>query len=219
MNILIAENISSEVLSGFATGSVSVQAITLFAIVIGAIFVNNVVLSQFLGICPFLGVSSKVDTSLGMGMAVTFVMALSAVVTWAIQNYILVPFGIEYMQTITFILVIAALVQMVEIVLKKMSPALYQALGIFLPLITTNCAVLGVAIIAVQKDFDLLTTVIYSVSTAIGFALALVLFAGIRERLEVEDTPQAMRGVPIALITAGLLAMAFMGFANVVPLP
>lgn len=219
MNILIAENISSEVLNGFATGSVSVQAITLFAIVIGAIFVNNVVLSQFLGICPFLGVSSKVDTSLGMGMAVTFVMALSSVVTWAIQNYILVPFGIEYMQTITFILVIAALVQMVEIVLKKISPALYQALGIFLPLITTNCAVLGVAIIAIQKDFDLLTTVIYSVSTAIGFALALVLFAGIRERLEVEDTPQAMRGVPIALITAGLLAMAFMGFANVVPLP
>ena len=219
MNILIAENISSEVLNGFATGSVSVQAITLFAIVIGAIFVNNVVLSQFLGICPFLGVSSKVDTSLGMGMAVTFVMALSSVVTWAIQNYILVPFGIEYMQTITFILVIATLVQMVEIVLKKISPALYQALGIFLPLITTNCAVLGVAIIAIQKDFDLLTTVIYSVSTAIGFALALVLFAGIRERLEVEDTPQAMRGVPIALITAGLLAMAFMGFANVVPLP
>ena len=219
MNILIAENISSEVLNGFATGSVSVQAITLFAIVIGAIFVNNVVLSQFLGICPFLGVSSKVDTSLGMGMAVTFVMALSSVVTWAIQNYILVPFGIEYMQTITFILVIAALVQMVEIVLKKISPALYQALGIFLPLITTNCAVLGVAIIAVQKDFDLLTSVIYSVSTALGFALALVLFAGIRERLEVEDTPKAMRGVPIALITAGLLAMAFMGFANVVPLP
>ena len=219
MNILIAENISSEVLNGFATGSVSVQAITLFAIVIGAIFVNNVVLSQFLGICPFLGVSSKVDTSLGMGMAVTFVMALSAVVTWAIQNYILVPFGIEYMQTITFILVIAALVQMVEIVLKKISPALYQALGIFLPLITTNCAVLGVAIIAVQKDFDLLTSVIYSVSTALGFALALILFAGIRERLEIEDTPQAMRGVPIALITAGLLAMAFMGFANVVPLP
>ena len=219
MNILIAENISSEVLNGFATGSVSVQAITLFAIVIGAIFVNNVVLSQFLGICPFLGVSSKVDTSLGMGMAVTFVMALSAVVTWAIQNYILVPFGIEYMQTITFILVIAALVQMVEIVLKKMSPALYQALGIFLPLITTNCAVLGVAIIAVQKNFDLLTTVIYSTSIAVGFALALVLFAGIRERLDVEEVPQGMRGVPIALIAAGLLAMAFMGFANVVPLP
>lgn len=219
MNILIAENISSEVLQGFATGQVSVQAITLFAIVIGAIFVNNVVLSQFLGICPFLGVSSKVETSMGMGMAVTFVMALSTVVTWCIQQYILVPFGIEYMQTITFILVIAALVQMVEIVLKKVSPALYQALGIFLPLITTNCAVLGVAIITVQKDFDLLTGVIYAVAAALGFALALILFAGIRERLEVEDTPEAMRGVPIALITAGLLAMAFMGFANVVPLP
>jgi electron transport complex protein RnfA len=219
MNLLIAENISSEVLNGFATGEVSVQAITLFAIIIGAIFVNNVVLSQFLGICPFLGVSSKVETSLGMSMAVTFVMALSAVVTWSLQTFILVPFGIEYMQTITFILVIAALVQMVEIVLKKVSPSLYQALGIFLPLITTNCAVLGVAIISVQKNFDLLTSVIYSVSIALGFAIALVLFAGIRERLEVEDTPQAMRGVPIALITAGLLAMAFMGFANVVPLP
>ena len=219
MNILIAENISSEVLQGFATGQVSVQAITLFAIVIGAIFVNNVVLSQFLGICPFLGVSSKVETSMGMGMAVTFVMALATVVTWCIQQYILVPFGIEYMQTITFILVIAALVQMVEIVLKKVSPALYQALGIFLPLITTNCAVLGVAIITVQKDFDLLTGVIYAVAAALGFALALILFAGIRERLEVEETPEAMRGVPIALITAGLLAMAFMGFANVVPLP
>lgn len=212
-------NISKEVIQGFVDGSVSVEAITMFAIVIGAIFVNNVVLSQFLGICPFLGVSSKVETSAGMGMAVTFVMALSAVVTWALQHFILVPFGIEYMQTIVFILVIAALVQMVEIVLKKVSPSLYQALGIFLPLITTNCAVLGVAIIAVQKDFDLLTSVIYSTSIAVGFALALILFAGIRERLEVEDVPQGMRGVPIALITAGLLAMAFMGFANVVPLP
>ena len=219
MNILIAENISSEVLEGFASGEVSVQAITLFAIVIGAIFVNNVVLSQFLGICPFLGVSSKVETSMGMGMAVTFVMALATIVTWCIQQYVLVPFGIGYMQTITFILVIAALVQMVEIVLKKVSPALYQALGIFLPLITTNCAVLGVAIITIQKNFDLLTGVIYAVAAALGFALALVLFAGIRERLEVEDTPEGMRGVPIALITAGLLAMAFMGFANVVPLP
>ena len=219
MNILIAENISSEVLKGFASGEVSVQAITLFAIVIGAIFVNNVVLSQFLGICPCLGVSSKVETSMGMGMAVTFVMALATLVTWCIQQYVLVPFGIGYMQTITFILVIAALVQMVEIVLKKVSPALYQALGIFLPLITTNCAVLGVAIITIQKNFDLLTGVIYAVAAALGFALALVLFAGIRERLEVEDTPEGMRGVPIALITAGLLAMAFMGFANVVPLP
>ena len=212
-------NISKEVIQGFVDGSVSVEAITLFAIVIGAIFVNNVVLSQFLGICPFLGVSSKVETSAGMGMAVTFVMALASVVTWSLQRFILVPFGIEYMQTIVFILVIAALVQMVEIVLKKVSPALYQALGIFLPLITTNCAVLGVAIIAVQKNFNLLTTVIYSTSIAVGFALALILFAGIRERLEVEEVPQGMRGVPIALIAAGLLAMAFMGFANVVPLP
>ena len=219
MNLLIADNISSEVLQGFATGEVSVQVITLFAIIVGAIFVNNVVLSQFLGICPFLGVSSMVDTSIGMGMAVTFVMALATLVTWCIQQYVLVPFGIEYMQTITFILVIAALVQMVEIVLKKVSPALYQALGIFLPLITTNCAVLGIAIITIQKDFDLLTGVIYAVSIALGFALAMILFAGIRERLEVEDTPAGMRGVPIALITAGLLAMAFMGFANVVPLP
>lgn len=216
---MVETNISKEVILGFVEGTISVEAITLFAVVIGAIFVNNVVLSQFLGICPFLGVSSKVETSLGMSMAVTFVMALSAVVTWSLQTFVLEPFGIEYMQTIVFILVIAALVQMVEIVLKKVSPSLYQALGIFLPLITTNCAVLGVAIIAVQKDFDLLTSVVYSVSIAIGFAIALVLFAGIRERLEVEDVPQGMRGVPIALITAGLLAMAFMGFANVVPLP
>lgn len=190
-----------------------------FAIIIGAIFVNNVVLAQFLGICPFLGVSSKVETSMGMGAAVTFVMALSSVVVWLIQTYILAPLGIEFMQTIVFILVIAALVQMVEIVLKKVSPALYQALGIFLPLITTNCAVLGIAILMIQKDMGLLTGVIYSVATALGFALALVLFAGIRERLEIEDVPQSFRGVPIALVTAGLLAMAFMGFANVVPLP
>lgn len=188
-------------------------------IIIGAIFVNNVVLAQFLGICPFLGVSSKVSTSLGMGAAVLFVMTIASIVVFLIQNYILVPLGIEYMQTIVFILVIAALVQMVEIVLKKVSPALYQALGIFLPLITTNCAVLGVAILMTQKDFDLLTGVIYSIATALGFALALVLFAGIRERLDVEDVPQALKGVPIALITASLLAMAFMGFANVVPLP
>ena len=191
----------------------------LIYILLTGIFVNNYVLQKFLGICPFLGVSSKVNTSLGMGMAVTFVMALASIVAWCLQAFVLVPFGIEYMQTIVFILVIAALVQMVEIVLKKVSPALYQALGIFLPLITTNCAVLGVAILMVQKDMDLLTGVIYSVATALGFALALVLFAGIRERLEVEDVPAAFRGVPIALITAGLLAMAFMGFANVVPLP
>ena len=187
-----------------------------FAIIIGAIFVNNVVFAQFLGICPFLGVSSKVDTSLGMGAAVTFVMALSSIVAWLIQEYILVPLDIEYMQTIVFILVIAALVQMVEIVLKKVSPSLYQALGIFLPLITTNCAVLGVAILMIQKEFDLLQSFAYAVSTAIGFALALVLFAGIRERLDLDGVPEAMKGVPVALITAAILAMAFMGFSGLV---
>ena len=187
-----------------------------FAIVIGAVFVNNVVLAQFLGICPFLGVSSKVETSLGMGAAVTFVMAIASVVAWLLQTYLLVPFGIEYMQTIVFILVIAALVQMVEIILKKVSPALYQALGIFLPLITTNCAVLGVAILMIQKEFSLLQGVVYSVSWALGFALALVLFAGIRERLDFEEVPAAFRGVPIALVTAGILAMAFMGFSGLV---
>lgn len=189
---------------------------TYFAIIIGSIFVNNVVLAQFLGICPFLGVSSKVETSMGMGAAVTFVMALSAVVTWLLQTYILVPLGIEYMQTIVFILVIAALVQMVEIVLKKVSPSLYQALGIFLPLITTNCAVLGVAILMIQKEFTLLQGLVYNVSTALGFALALVIFAGLRERIEFEEAPKAFQGVPIALITASILAMAFMGFSGLV---
>ena len=187
-----------------------------FAIIIGAIFVNNVVLAQFLGICPFLGVSSKVETSMGMGAAVTFVMAIAAVVAWLIQTYVLVPLDIVYMQTIVFILVIAALVQMVEIMLKKLSPSLYQALGIFLPLITTNCAVLGVAILMIQKEYTLLQSVVYSVSTALGFALALVLFAGIRERLELEDVPESFRGTPIALVTAGILAMAFMGFSGLV---
>ena len=206
-------------MEAFASSEVITTPITLTAIVIGAIFVNNVVLSQFLGICPFLGVSSKVGTAAGMGMAVTFVMALASLVTWCLQEYVLEQFGIEYMQTIVFILVIAALVQMVEIILKKVSPALYQALGIFLPLITTNCAVLGVAILMVQKEFSLLMGVVFSVATALGFALAMILFAGLRERLEVEDVPAGLRGVPIALITASLLAMAFMGFANVVPLP
>ena len=210
--------------------------VSYFAIIIGAIFVNNIVLSQFLGICPFLGVSSKVETSLGMGAAVTFVMAITAVVAWSLQKYVLAPLNIEYMQTIVFILVIAALVQMVEIVLKKVSPALYQALGIFLPLITTNCAVLGVAILLVQEQYNLLQSVVYSVSialgfglafsllqgvaynvaTALGFALALVIFAGIRERLDIEEVPAAFRGTPIALITAGILAMAFMGFSGLV---
>ncbi|MFI3278027.1 MAG: electron transport complex subunit RsxA [Rikenellaceae bacterium] len=187
-----------------------------FAIIIGAIFVNNVVLAQFLGICPFMGVSSKVETSMGMGAAVTFVMAIASVVAWLIQTYILVPLDIVYMQTIVFILVIAALVQMVEIILKKVSPVLYQALGIFLPLITTNCAVLGVVILMILKEFTLLQSVVYSISTAAGFALALVIFAGIRERLDLEDVPAAFKGVPIAFITAGILAMAFMGFSGLV---
>ena len=190
--------------------------VSYFAIIIGAIFVNNIVLSQFLGICPFLGVSSKVETSVGMGAAVTFVMAITAVVAWSLQKYVLAPLNIEYMQTIVFILVIAALVQMVEIVLKKVSPALYQALGIFLPLITTNCAVLGVAILLVPEQYNLLQSVVYSVSIALGFGLALVLFAGIRERLELDEMPEAFRGTPIALITAGILAMAFMGFSGLV---
>lgn len=187
-----------------------------FVIIISSIFVNNIVLSQFLGICPFLGVSNKVSTSLGMGAAVTFVLAIASIVAYLIQYYILVPLNITYMQTIVFILVIAALVQMVEIILKKVSPALYQALGIFLPLITTNCAVLGVAILLVQKEYNLGEAVVYAVSVAIGFTLALVLFAGLRERLELENVPKAMKGIPIALITAGILAMAFMGFSGLV---
>ena len=192
------------------------EPVSYFAIIVGAILVNNVVLAQFLGICPFLGVSSKVETSLGMGAAVTFVMSLTAVVAWCIQTYVLVPLGIEYMQTIVFILVIASLVQMVEIILKKVSPSLYQALGIFLPLITTNCAVLGVAILMIQKEFTLLQSVVYSFAAAIGFALALVLFAGIRERLDFEDVPAAMKGTPIALVAAALMAMAFLGFSGLV---
>ena len=187
-----------------------------FVIIISSIFVNNIVLSQFLGICPFLGVSGKVSTSLGMGAAVTFVLAIASIAAYLIQYHILVPLHIEYMQTIVFILVIAALVQMVEIMLKKVSPALYQALGIFLPLITTNCAVLGVAILLVQKEYNLGEAVVYAVAVAVGFTLALVLFAGLRERLELENVPKALRGVPIALITAGLLAMAFMGFSGIV---
>ena len=187
-----------------------------FVIIISSIFVNNIVLSQFLGICPFLGVSGKVSTSPGMGAAVTFVLAIASIAAYLIQYHILVPLHIEYMQTIVFILVIAALVQMVEIMLKKVSPALYQALGIFLPLITTNCAVLGVAILLVQKEYNLGEAVVYAVAVAVGFTLALVLFAGLRERLELENVPKALRGVPIALITAGILAMAFMGFSGLV---
>jgi len=172
-----------------------------------------------LGICPFLGVSKKVDTSLGMGAAVTFVLAISTTFTYLIQKFILEPFDMVYMQTIAFILVIAALVQMVEIILKKVSPSLYQALGVFLPLITTNCCVLGVAILVIQKDFSLLASVVYAISTALGFTLALVVFAGIREQLARTELPVAFRGIPIALISAGILAMAFMGFSGIVRLP
>ncbi len=184
-------------------------------IFISAIFVNNVVFSQFLGICPFLGVSKKVDTAMGMGAAVAFVLTLATIVTYIIQKFLLDAFGLEYLQTIAFILVIAALVQLVEIVLKKVSPALYQALGVFLPLITTNCCILGVAILVIQKDYDLFTGVVYAFSTALGFALALILFAGIREQLSLVKVPKGMEGMSIALVTAGLLAMAFMGFSGV----
>ena len=184
-------------------------------IFIAAIFVNNIVLSQFLGICPFLGVSQKVKTSLGMSAAVAFVMLLATLVTWLIQMFVLNPFNLGYLQTLSFILVIAALVQMVEIILKKVSPPLYQALGVFLPLITTNCAVLGVAISVIQKDFNLLMALDYAVASAIGFGIALVLFAGLREQQELANIPKGMRGVSITLITAGLLALSFMGFSGV----
>ncbi|MDY4917009.1 MAG: electron transport complex subunit RsxA [Candidatus Cryptobacteroides sp.] len=194
-------------------------------IIISAIFVNNIVLSQFLGICPFLGVSNKLSTAVGMSGAVCFVITLATLVTYLLQVYVLAPLNIEFLQTIAFILVIAALVQMVEIVLKKVSPSLYSALGIFLPLITTNCAVLGVALIVVTKEFsfggephmlNLVESLVYALSTAVGYGLAMVLFAGIRETLALNSVPKAFKGVPIALISAGIMAMAFMGFSGIV---
>lgn len=184
-------------------------------IFVAAIFVNNIVLSQFMGICPFLGVSKKISTAFGMGFAVMFVMTLSAIVTFLIYYKLLVPYNLTFMITVIFILVIASLVQMVEIILKKVSPPLYQALGIFLPLITTNCAVLGIAILAIQKNFGLLSSVCYGLANAMGFTLAIVLFAGLRERMSHTKLPAAVKGAPIALITAGLLSMAFMGFAGI----
>lgn len=187
----------------------------IIGIIIVAILVNNVVFSQFLGICPFMGVSKKLDTAIGMGAAVTFVLTLATLVSFLIQKSILEPFGLEYLQTITFILVIASLVQMVEIIIKKISPPLYQALGVFLPLITTNCVILGVAILVIQKDYNLLESIIYAISTAIGYAMALIIFSSIREQLTLTKIPKAMQGVPIALITAGILAMAFMGFSGI----
>lgn len=184
-------------------------------IFISAIFVNNIILSQFLGICPFLGVSRKIDTALGMGAAVAFVLTLATIVTYLVQKSVLDPFGLQYLQTLAFILVIAALVQMVEIILKKVSPSLYQALGIFLPLITTNCAVLGVAILVIQKDYNLVESIVYAFSTAIGFAVALTVFAGIREQQSLTRIPKGMQGMAIVLVTAGLLSLAFMGFSGV----
>ncbi len=185
-------------------------------IIISAVLVNNIVLMQFLGICPFLGVSKRISTAAGMAGAVAFVMVLATIVTYLIQNYILNRLGLAYLQTIAFILVIAALVQLVEIILKKVSPALYQALGIFLPLITTNCAILGVAILTVQKEFNLMEGVVYAISNAVGFGLALTIFAGIREQMDLQNIPKGLKGTPIALITAGILAMAFMGFSGLV---
>jgi len=185
-------------------------------IMISAVFVNNFVLARFLGICPFLGVSKKVETALGMGMAVTFVMTVATVVTWLIQYFILIPFGIEYLQTIAFILVIAALVQLVEMVVQKASPVLYQSLGIYLPLITTNCAVLGLAVLTIQKDYNFLEGIVFALGAALGFTLAMVLFAGLRERIDLSPVPRSFRGTAIALVTAGLLSLAFMGFAGLV---
>ena len=185
------------------------------SIIITAIFVNNIVFAQFLGICPFLGVSKRLSSAVGMGLAVTFVMAIATAVTYILQMYVLDPLGVSFLQTIAFILVIAALVQVLEIIMKKTMPVLYQALGVFLPLITTNCAVLGVAIQVIQKNMTLAESLVYSVSTALGFTLALIIFAGIREQLALSKVPAAMKGTPIALITAGILAMAFMGFAGI----
>ena len=179
---------------------------------VAAIFVENFVLVKFYGICPFLGVSKKTNTAVGMGMAVTFVMVLSAALTNLVYNYILVPLGVEYLQTLSFILLIAALVQFVEMFVAKTLPALYNALGIYLPLITTNCAVLGVTLLNVERNYNLIESMWYAFSAAMGFTLAIVLFAGVRERLETADIPKALKGFPIALITAGLIAMAFLGF-------
>lgn len=184
--------------------------------IISAVFVNNIVLTRFLGICPFLGVSTRLSTACGMGGGVIFVMTLATLVTYLVNIYILAPLGIGFLQTITYILVIAALVQMVEIIMKKVSPPLYQALGVYLPLITTNCTILGVAILVIQNKFNLMQSIVFAVANALGFTLALIIFAGIREQLEFSDIPKPLRGAPIALITAGLLSLAFMGFAGIV---
>ena len=189
---------------------------SLFAILVSAILVNNFVLSRFLGICPFLGVSKQVETAFGMGMAVTFVMSLASIITFVVQNYILDPLGLQYMQTIMFILVIASLVQLVEMVIQKTSPALYQSLGVFLPLITTNCAVLGLTILNIQENYNIVETIVHAIGAAVGFSLAIVLFAAIREKLEIANVPEPFKGFPIALLTAGLMSLAFLGFSGLV---
>ena len=190
------------------------QIFELLAITLGAILANNFIFSQFLGICPFLGVSKKVDTAVGMGIAVTFVMGLASAVCFFVNNYVLMPLGLGYMQTVAFILVIASLVQFIEMFLQKSMPALYTSLGVFLPLITTNCAVLGVSINSVSYNYNLLETVVYGVTGGLGFMLAIVLFASIRERLEFADCPKSFEGIPLAMVTAGLMALAFMGFSG-----
>ena len=190
------------------------QIFELLAITLGAILANNFIFSQFLGICPFLGVSKKVDTAVGMGIAVTFVMGLASAVCFAVNNFVLVPLGLGYMQTVAFILVIASLVQFIEMFLKKAIPSLYSALGVYLPLITTNCAVLGVAQLNVQNGYGFIESVTYGITGGLGFLLAIVLFAAIRESLEFADVPESFDGFPIALVTAGLMALAFMGFSN-----
>ena len=190
------------------------QIYQLLAIMLGAILANNFIFSQFLGICPFLGVSKKVDTAVGMGIAVTFVMGLASAVCFLVNNYVLIPLGLGYMQTVAFILVIAALVQFIEMFLQKSMPSLYTALGMYLPLITTNCAVLGVVLLNVQNNYNFISSVVYGITGGLGFLLAIVLFASIRERLVFADYPKCWDGFPIALVTAGLMALAFMGFSG-----
>jgi len=190
----------------------------LILIIIGAVFVNNFVLHRFLGICPFLGVSRKLSTAAGMSGAVLFVMTMASMVTWVIFNYVLQPYGLEYLQTVSFILVIASLVQFVELALQRISPALYKALGIYLPLITTNCAVLGLSVLNIQKEFSFIESAVFGVGAGLGFALAMVLFAGMRERIDLCETPVSFRGTAIGLVTAGILSLAFMGFAGLVNL-
>ena len=190
------------------------QIYQLLAITLGAILANNFIFSQFLGICPFLGVSKKVDTAVGMGVAVTFVMGLASAITWLVNTFILIPFDLGYMQTVAFILVIASLVQFIEMFLQKSMPSLYTALGVYLPLITTNCAVLGVALLNIQNNYNFIESVVYGITGGLGFLLAIVLFASIRECLVFAEYPKAFEGFPIALITAGLMALAFMGFSG-----